>query len=197
MNKILEVFFGQLLALIAFFGFPCIQYLMLKKYTKNEGAPQLWYLPQYGFRIVIRNFPGRHPLTSIRYRALLRRVIPATSQSSSPTYVDDLLHKRDDFFLFPGVDQVLLAFKLEEKTPGILDFVNTDLIGKEITRKSFDTFDQIICDYEAVVKNLFNFNVQLAKRVKISRDVLISIYSDLKFNHNERQYLMDEVINIS
>ena len=60
----------QLLALVTFFAFPATQYLLLKRYSRREGRPDLWYLPAYGFRLVVRKIPGKKTLSNIRYRAL-------------------------------------------------------------------------------------------------------------------------------
>jgi hypothetical protein len=58
-GEILKELISQLLALAAFFAFPAIQYLLLKRFARNEGQPELWYLPKYGFRVVIRNILAR------------------------------------------------------------------------------------------------------------------------------------------
>jgi hypothetical protein len=54
MEKFIEALIGQLLALIAFFAFPMLQYRYLKRFARNEGKPELWYNPGYRtFRLVI------------------------------------------------------------------------------------------------------------------------------------------------
>lgn len=57
----------QLLALVTFFAFPTFQYLLLKRYARRQGDPQLWYLPAHGFRLVVRNIGDREhcPTSSI------------------------------------------------------------------------------------------------------------------------------------
>ena len=57
--RILEEAVGQLLALLAFIAFPATQYLGLKWLIRKEGQPELWYLPDYGFRLVVRNLPRK------------------------------------------------------------------------------------------------------------------------------------------
>src|SRR5688572_8802160 len=95
---------AQLGALAAFFAFPAIQYLILRRLATSEGRPELWFLPRYGFRLVMRNLPRRKTFTGIRYRARLRTVVAAGEGSSVATLVDALILDRDEFFLFPGFD---------------------------------------------------------------------------------------------
>src|SRR6266852_1332770 len=86
----------QLLALVTFFAFPAFQYLLLKRYSKHEGRPELWYLPAYGFRLVVRNIPGKKTLSEIKYRALIRDVVQAGPGSSVATWNDRILLERED-----------------------------------------------------------------------------------------------------
>jgi hypothetical protein len=72
-GEILKQLISQL-ALAAFFAFPAIQYLLLKRFARNEGQPELWYLPKYSFRLVIRNIPGKRALSDLKYCARLRGV---------------------------------------------------------------------------------------------------------------------------
>ncbi len=41
---------------------------------------------------------------------------------------------QDDFFLFPGNDQILICFRIEGENVDTLDFVVTDKLGKEKER---------------------------------------------------------------
>lgn len=170
MNEIM----AQLVALLTFFAFPAIQYILLKRYSRKEGAPELWYLPQYGFRLVMRNNPGTKTLSEIRYRALIREVIPPGAGASVVTWNDRLLHERDDFFLFPHADQVLLSFQLERGESGLI-FVYTDKLGNAIERITLSDRAVVIADYVANVENLFNFDVKLAKRVEITMTDLFAV----------------------
>ncbi len=96
----METFLVQLLALFAFFAFPLFEYIILKFSTRSEGHPQIWYLPAYGFRLVIRNLPKKKKLYDIRYRSLLRDIIPRCSGSSVKTFDDIELLECTDFFYF-------------------------------------------------------------------------------------------------
>ena len=79
--------------------------------------------------MVIHNITGKKKLSEIRYRALLRHRIPAGDGSSVVTFDDEMLLE-EDFFLFPGTDQVLLSFRIERVPDGLV-FVHTDKLGSE------------------------------------------------------------------
>jgi len=76
MNNFLEQLLSQIVALAAFFAFPVIQYILLKIVSKREGNPEHWYLPEYGFRLVIRNKPRKKILKDIKYSIMLIRNTP-------------------------------------------------------------------------------------------------------------------------
>lgn len=103
-------FISQLVALVAFFAFPALQYLLLRRFTRNEGDPELWYLPAYGFRLVIRNIPGKKTLSELKLRAKLRTIVRSSSGSSAATLVEEILLDREDFFRFPAPTKSSLAF---------------------------------------------------------------------------------------
>lgn len=187
-----DFFLGQLAALGTFFAFPALQYMLLRRFTARDGAPELWYLPRYGFRVVIRNLPGRYTLSAIRYRALVRREVPGDSPAEAATYVDDLLHQRDDFFLFVGVDQVLVAFRIEGSSPEDLEVVVTELLGAERKRIPLNAIEFLVCDYEATVENFFSFNVRLGKRAMISRENLVSAWQGTQVSTAVARYAMEE-----
>jgi hypothetical protein len=196
-NKVIEIFVGQILALITFFAFPALQYVLLKRFTAREGNPELWYLPQFGFRLVIRNLPRRHTLSAIKYRALLRQTVPAGSIIGAATYVDEILHQREDFYLFPGVDQVLVAFRIVGSSENTLEFVSTDVLGNERKRVPLGEFQRLICDYEATVKNLFNFDVKLGKRAEVTSDSLCEAWKLLRKDPGEREFPISKVLSVS
>lgn len=77
----MDIFTGQLLALLTFFIFPILQFLILKYHSRHEGLPELWYLPDYGFRLVIRNMGRPRNLYDINYHAYTMKKIPASEGS--------------------------------------------------------------------------------------------------------------------
>jgi hypothetical protein len=161
-----EFILGQAVALATFFGFPALQYLLLKRFARREGRPELWFLPRWGFRLVIHNITGKRKLSDIRYRVILRRRIPAGDGSSVATFEDQMLFEHDEFFLFPGTDQVLLSFRVDQG-PEELVLVHTDKLGKEIKRLSVTADHTLIVDYTANIENFFNFDVRLARRTQL------------------------------
>jgi hypothetical protein len=190
MDDVLELALGQLLALVTFFAFPAIQYISLKRLASREGEPQLWYLPKYGFRLVIHNISRKRVLSEIKYRAQLRMVIPSSPGSSVATFKDVPLIEREDFFLFPGTDQVLLCFRLEG-SPENPEFVLTDKLGSEQQRVALSGFDRLLCDYVATVENLFNFDIKVARRIEIKTKTLGTIMSNN--DGQERQFSIDRI----
>src|ERR1700722_14938624 len=110
--EILNQAIGQLIALFAFFAFPATQYVLLKASSRKEGNPGLWYLPDHGFRLVIRNLPRKRILTDIKYRVSVRQVSPASKGSSVASITEKRLVTREDMVLFPGTDQILLELNL-------------------------------------------------------------------------------------
>lgn len=188
----MEFILGQVVALVTFFGFPALQYLLLKRFAKREGRPELWFLPRWGFRLVVHNITGKKKLSDIRYRALLRRRIPAGDGSSVATFEDQAILERDDFFLFPGTDQVLLSFRMERAQEGLV-FVHTDKLGNEKSRLSVTRDDRLIVDYTANVENFFNFDIRLARRAILHGGSLEALSDP---GTDEREFELDEVREI-
>ncbi|HET9283682.1 MAG TPA: hypothetical protein VFR24_17140 [Candidatus Angelobacter sp.] len=187
----------QFLALLAFFIFPIIQYVWLKYRSKNEGKIKLWYLPAYGFRLVIRNLPRRHTLSDIKYRVQLRKIVPPAAGATVATLIDTPVHEKEDFFLFPGNDQTLLSFRIKGETQDKLIFTITDKLGNEQKTIPLAEFDRIICDYSATLNNLFNFNVHLAKRGEISSATLKILWQKTQSApQDEDEFAIDRVRNV-
>lgn len=172
MQSILQGALEQLVALGAFFLFPAIQYILLKRFSRHEGKPQLWYLPKYGFRLVIRNLPGKKTLSNLKYRTILRLTIPRSEGSSVATYDDYTLIEQEDFFLLPGNDQVLLSFRLEGTRQDNIELIVTNKLGEEKERIPLSKFDRIISFYTANVENFFNFDINISKQTEIKSSSL-------------------------
>lgn len=191
-----EYIVGLLLTLIAFFILPAFRYVSLKIFSKNEGRPELWYLPKYGFRLVIRNLPRKKTLKDIRYRVFIRRIIPASEGSSVATFDDEHLFACDDFFLFQGTDQTLLSFNLKGEHDEKVNFVQTDKLGRELRDIRLKDFDCLICDYSATIQNFFNFNIKLAKRVELKASSLREMWRAIQANDTERRFKIDQIRDI-
>jgi len=192
----LETFIGQLLALLTFIAFPAIQYIVLKRFSRKEGQPELWYLPAYGFRLVIRNIPNKKTLSDIKNRTRIRQVISSNSGSSVPTFQDKILIDKDDFFLLPGNDQVLICFNITGEHNSKMKFVNTDKFGKTIDEFDFENFDQIISDYTANIENLLNFDIKISKRVIFNKKDLFEYWKLTNANNVEQRLDCKKIIDI-
>lgn len=93
----------------------------------NAGC---WWLPSANaFRFVIRNIPRRTNLSAIRYRAWLRRVVPASSTMSVRTFVDTELVQGERLLLPGRQDHPVICFRMEIVGQS-LKFVVTDKMGE-------------------------------------------------------------------
>jgi hypothetical protein len=189
---------GQFAALITFFAFPVIQYSLLKRVSRREGLPELWYLPDYGFRVVIRNLPRKRTLTDVKYRAFVRRLVPPSGGASVATLDDKLLLSRTDFFVFPGVDETILCFRLEAPGDEItaVNLVQTNKLGEPVGSIPLNEMDRLICDYTATIENYFNFNVRVAKRVELRSETLMEIWRAVRDENREGQHSFDRVRHV-
>ena len=180
---------AQLLALVAFFAFPAIQYILLKVYSKREGRPEIWYLPAYKhFRLVVRNITGKKTLSDIKYRVIIRSVVPPHDGCSVETWLDQVITERNDFFLFPESDQLMLCFRVEYDNSGLI-LVHTDKLNKTVARLPFSQTSLIVADYSANLENLLNFDVRLAKRVKIPASELTHLFNEIRKNDQEQNFV--------
>lgn len=182
----------QVLGLITFFAFPALQYVLLKSFSKQVGQPELWYLPAYGFRLVIRNIPGRRTLSEIRYRVLVRQVVPPGTGASVATWNEVVLLEHKDFFLFPGADEVLLSFRLERGEAG-LQLLRTNKMGDELSRVALSEASVLIADYSANIENFLNFDVKLAKRVELKVEDLVKAFATVQRNDMEQRISVSRV----
>lgn len=198
--EILNQAVGQLLALFAFFAFPASQYVLLKAFSRKEGQPELWYLPDYGFRLVIRNLPRKRALTDLKYHALIRKLIAPSVGASVASIVDETLITGDEMVLFPGTDQILLGFRLLQDEDGIKD----GYVILEHGRGSSGTgqlaikvqaSDRLVCDYSATIQNFFNFNVQVGKHIEINGMSLFSMLVETQIANLEQSFQLGQVRN--
>jgi hypothetical protein len=196
MCEFLKEILGQFVALATFFAFPAIQYLLLRRFSRNEGNPQLWFLPAYGFRLVIRNLVGKRTYSELKLRSKIRSVVAESSGSSVKTFVEDVLIDREDFFLFPGNDEIIISFRLETSQSGGADFIVTNKLGAEQRRIPLDSFDTLICDYSAYVKYFFDFGIKVAKRVELSSKTLGRIFAEIQKNPVEGSFDLDRIRHV-
>ena len=128
LTSILESLPGQLIALAAFFIFPIIQYILLRIISRKEGTPELWYLPSYGFRVVIRNKLRRRILKEIRYSVRVIESVSSPDGCDTTTTRTALSFEGERLFLFPKADLILMSFQLQSDHEGTR-FIYTDDFG--------------------------------------------------------------------
>lgn len=189
---ILNSLTGQLIALAAFFIFPIIQYILLRIISRKEGAPELWYLPSYGFRLVIRNKLGRKVLKEIRYSSRILGSVPSPDDSGTITTKTVTSFAGERLFLFPKTDFIIISFQLLP-TPEGTKFVYTNDLGVHNINMNIDEFSEIRCDYLATIHNFFNFHIQIGKRVVISSSELLKL---AKVTHGSTKEMRLELNNI-
>ena len=157
----------------------------------------MFYLPDFGFRLVIRNLPRKNTLSDIKYKTYVRRIVPASFGASVTMYDDKDLVVVDDFFLFAGTDQVLISFKLAKRNGSEkLYFVHTDKLGNDKEWIAIDDITFLISDYTANIENLFNFDVKVAKHVRVKADLLKEFWQTIQRNNYEQSFPVSEVRNI-
>jgi hypothetical protein len=191
-----DQFFGQLLALAAFFAFPIVQYVFLWCTSKNEGKAELWYLPDHGFRLVMRNIPRRRTFYNVRYKSLVRDLIPPSKGSSVGSWKDDEILNVNEFFLLPGSDQTLLQYNLSQNGSGLLHIERTDKSGKVLSKHPVGKEAKLVADYEATLKNWFHFDVRVARRVEISESGLRSSLEQIEEHDIEQYFDICQIINV-
>jgi len=198
--EILNQAIGQLIALFAFFAFPATQYVLLKVLSRKEGNPELWYLPDHGFRLVIRNLPRKRILTDIRYKVSVRRIRSGSTGSSVASITESRLLMREDMALFPGVDQILLEFNIYQDADGLREGRVTVVPASGYSDSNQSAIevgvaDFLVCDYSATIQNFFNFDVQAGKRVEISGRNLFAMLIEVLDANVERSFELDRVRN--
>ena len=203
-KEVVSQLIGLAITVVAFFLLPAAQYIGLKRRTKTEGVPELWYLPKYCFRSVIGHFYQKHDLTDIKVKVRLREIIPKSVGCTAATFFDTILVNDEELFIFPKQDQVMVCFQLHRAKNGLVCFVHTDKIGAEIKRYILDKDKNkddpryvLICDFTANVKNSFNFDIRISKRSELTSKSMANYLKQIECAPNdERQFPFDRIRNV-
>jgi hypothetical protein len=188
----------QLIALVMFFAFPIIQYASLKLSAKKAGRAEIWFLPAHRCcRLVLRNLPHKKVLYDIRYRVMLRKIEPPSAGASVESYRDEEILSRDELFLFGEDDQVLVSFRIEGTDQTSLNLVITDKFGEPHKSHHLTAVDVLIADYAATLKNMFNFDIRIAKRAEVSRETMSTIWRTLSPSSEEQCFYPDRLRSVS
>jgi len=102
---------------------------------------------------------------------------------------------KEDFFLFPNNDQVLISFQLKMENDS-LKFVHTDKIANEISSYEVKDKELIISDYIANIENWFNFDIVVGKRIEISFNQLVENFNNVQMNNKEQQCKISRILNV-
>lgn len=186
---------GIIIGLVTFFLFPIIEWLGKRGFSQNEGNPELWYLPKYGFRLVIRNLPRKVKLFDLKYKSRIRSILPPSAGSSVSTLKEETLVNAEDFFLLPGYDQVILSFQLKriDNEPYL---IHTNKVGEEQRKYSLDGIDYLVCDYTAHIDNRFHFDVFVGRRVEIKKNELNEYLSLIEKDNREQPMNLKKIIKV-
>jgi hypothetical protein len=164
---------GQFIALVTFFAFPAFQNVWLRYVSSKDGAMNLSFSPRYGFRLATANQFGRRVFSGLRWRGIIRRIRPSPNDRGRGLFDDVELLKRDDFFLFPGADQILVAFKLRRIANEVM-LVPTSVVGVDRDQQPVGHDAVLVCDFTANIEMLFNFDYKIAKRAVVDLDALVA-----------------------
>lgn len=181
---------------LGYLAFPTVQHLILKRITRRHGNPELWHLPKFGFRLVVRNIPNGQTLYGIKSRCIIRKVVFSERGSSVDTYLDDTIHEKEDFFLLPQNDLILIGFKIDKSDNQSLHFVVTDKIGRSVREIPFDCFDMLIVEYIANIKNKFNFDVKIAKQIVLKKNEFEMYWQSVSNSNHEQKIHLSSIISI-
>ena len=171
MSDFLQGLLGQVIGLVTFFAFPALQYLWLRRLTHGEGSANLSF-SVLGFRVAVANQFGKRVISDMRWRAIVRKLRPSPDNPQLDLCDDTELHAREDFFLFPGGEQILAACTLRQEKDHVA-LVSTSVTGKERQRVPINGNAFLICDFMGNVENPLNLDFRVAKRVVVSMDELL------------------------
>lgn len=131
---------------------------------RHVATAECWWLPGANtFRFVIRNIPRKGNLFNLRYRAWLRRDIPATDDISVGTFVDDDLLDGERLLLPGGQDLPIVCFRLEAASHGF-KFVRTDKMGTaQDTRAIDDDTVRLMVEFSARARTWFLFKHDVSR----------------------------------
>lgn len=176
------------------------QYILLKIASRRKGRPELWYLPESGFRLVVRNLPYRKTLTDIRYRAFVRRIMPSSPGASVATCTTSPSCPATKWSYSPVPDQILLSFTLGTRSwatvPGIVTLRITSKPGAVQTTTDLMPDNRLICDYTATIHNFLNLDILTGKRAEITATSLSAWHAALLQHDGECEFPVDRTRNI-
>ncbi|MGH3701619.1 MAG: hypothetical protein ACRDQY_19560 [Pseudonocardiaceae bacterium] len=112
------------------------------------------------------------------------------------TWNDRTLLTRENPFLFPGSDQILLSFRLGRDEAGSI-FIHTSLRKEgEDEQQTIHEQSILIADYTANIESAFNFDIQVARRIEISEKIIAAAYAATKTSNIEQRFPVTRIRNV-
>ena len=183
---------------IGFVLFPSIIFIILKIWARSKGAPELWYMRRFScFRLVIRNETKNRILTDIKVKVRTRKVFPEPYPLTN-SWKENILDEHEELFTFPQSDHVMICFRIEREVGALGHLIITDKFGSELKSLPLESFDYFLCDYTATIKNPFDFDVTLAKRVRFTTKRAVEMLEATELSSEPEQQLKldDNIIDI-
>ncbi|MGH9382937.1 MAG: hypothetical protein ACRD2N_01385 [Vicinamibacterales bacterium] len=147
-------------------------YVASAAYTKRCVAKaECWWLPGDAntFRFVIRNRHRKGNLFGIRYRAWLRKDIPASESISVDTFTDTELAQGERLLLPGGDDLPMVCFRLEN-AGAALNLIVTDKMGnREDSRPIDDDSARIMTEFSARARTWLLFKHEISRLYEIQQ----------------------------
>ncbi len=162
---------------------------LVRKYRK-EAPIRLWYLPDFGFRMVARNIPGKYLLRDFKSKVRIRKILPPSKGCSVSTYLDTIVEQAEEQFVLPRQDGVLLCFRLDLAVGERFLLIVTTKDGREVQRHDVTDHTCIIGECTATVVNPYGLNFQLGRRAVASVDMLLKYTSRVLAEERERTFRM-------
>lgn len=134
----------------------------------EKAYAECWWLPGWNcFRFVIRNMHSENDLSSVRYRAWLRSIKPATKNCSVNTFIDSDIVSGERILLPRGQDLPILCFRFK-KQGNMLQLIHTDKLGKPINVHDLSpSVDSLKVEYYLKVRSWFLFKHEVVRAFEI------------------------------
>lgn len=165
MTSIIFSFFGSAAVLFLLYLF----YLLSSRHCSREKAyAECWWLPGWNcFRFVIRNMHSKDQLSSVKYRAWLRDIEPATENCSVRTFLDRDIVLGERILLPSGDDLPVLCFRFEKEGNNV-KLVHTDKLGNpQKVYAISSSVDSLKVEYYLKVRSWFLFKHEISRIFEI------------------------------
>lgn len=195
MTSIIFSFLGSAAVVLLLY----LSYWLSSRHCSREKAyAECWWLPGWNcFRFVIRNMHSEDDLSSIKYRAWLRSIKPATKNCSVRTFMDNDIVLGERILLPRGQDLPILCFRFEEQENKV-KLIHTDKLGKPINVYDLSpSVDSLKVEYYLKLRSWFLFKHEVIRIFEIPHYLTVEQKEVNVFEHlltrqqkNEQRILM-------